>query len=167
MAALREIIEARLSGMDQLMEIMNGRIDQRQGIMVAELSHMSLLYAEKFSNVAVQFAERDKRMEQLSAADKTAIAAALQAQKEAASAQNESNVAANVKMETNFVKLIDQGSALVAEIRRNTETQINDLKSRMDKGEGRSKGAGELWGYLLGFSSILIALGALVVAVLK
>ena len=51
------------------------------------------------ANYFSQFAERDKRTEQLSLADKTAIAAALQAQKEAAGAQNESNTAAINKME--------------------------------------------------------------------
>jgi hypothetical protein len=60
------------------------------------------LHSERFSSIALQFEERDKRTEQLSVADKTAIAAALQAQKEAAGAQNESNTAAVAKIETNF-----------------------------------------------------------------
>lgn len=145
----RDVIDTRLSGMDKAIELLQKTTDKIPDLIKDEVIQLKDLHAEKFTSVeartkiqfdgiATQFMERDKRTEQLSLADKTAIAAALQAQKEAAGAQNESNAAANVKMETNFSKLIDQGQALLLEVRRNTEAQINDLKSRLDKGEGRS-----------------------------
>jgi len=82
--------------------------------------------------------DRDKRTEQLGLADKTAIAAALQAQKEAAGAQIEMSAAANAKMETTFSKQIEQTQALLQEVRRSTDSKIDDLKSRLDKGEGKT-----------------------------
>lgn len=176
---LREIVEQRLEGMDKAIELLQVSSAKLPQFVKDEVLQLRELHNEKFTSIgmqieiqfgaiATQFLERDKRTEQLSLADKTAIAAALQAQKEAAGAQNESNAAANVKMETNFAKLIDQGQALLLEMRRNTEAQINDLKSRLDKGEGASTGVREVksdsrdhLSLIIAGISMLIALGVL------
>lgn len=178
----RRVFETRLDGMDRAIELLQNATDRLPQLIKDEVSQLRELHQEKFLSVearteiqfggiATQFAERDKRTEQLSLADKTAIAAALQAQKEAAGAQNESNAAANTKMESNFAKLIEQGSALVLEIRRNTDVQLNDLKSRLDKGEGgsvaskaTSKDSRDNMSLIIAAVAVLIAVG---VAVLK
>lgn len=116
---------------------------------------------EKFRSIETQFTERDKRIEQLSIADKTAIAAALQAQKEAASATNESNAAAISKSEIGFTKQIDQIYTLVASMAKSSDDKINDLKSRLDRGEGHTRGLNDGWGYLVGAIGIVIALIAM------
>ena len=172
-------VDSRLSGMDKAISLLQSLADRQPTTSEVAMQVRALRdhHDEKFSSqgeqlriqfsgIAVQFAERDKRTEQLSLADKTAIAAALQAQKEAAGAQNESNAAANAKMETNFAKLIDQGQSLLMEVRRNTEAQINDLKSRLDKGEGRVTGTVDVrkdhrndMGLLVSIAAVLIALG--------
>lgn len=105
---------------------------------------------EKFRSIETQFTERDKRTEQLSLADKTAIAAALQAQKEAAGATNESNAAAIAKSELGFTKQIDQIYTLIATMAKSSDDKINDLKSRLDRGEGHSGGLRDGWGYIVG-----------------
>jgi hypothetical protein len=176
--ATREVLETRLAGMDKAIKLLQDSTDRMPQQMKDEVLQLRELHQEKFNSferqsqiqfggVQTQFAERDKRTEQLSLADKTAIAAALQAQKEAAGAQNESNAAANVKMETNFSKLIDQGQALLLEVRRNTEAQINDLKSARDRGEGRAKGLGDGWGAILGSAGLLLGIGMMAIALLK
>src|ERR1700685_2775837 len=83
-------------------------IDKVPGLARIEVAKLQELHEEKFASIATQFAERDKRTEQLSLADKTAIAAALQAQKEAAGAQNEANAAAIAKSEAGVTKQIAQ-----------------------------------------------------------
>lgn len=142
-------IKARLDGNDAavtLLRTMTDKVPQQINDVAAKLQ---ALHDEKFRSieeqsrikfegVQIQFSERDKRTEQLSLADKTAIAAALQAQKEAAGATNESNSVALLKMETNFAKLIDQGQTLLQSVVRNTDEKINDLKSRLDRGEGKT-----------------------------
>jgi Mg2+ and Co2+ transporter CorA len=87
--------------------------------------------------------ERDKRTEQLSLADKTAIAAALQAQKEAAGATNDSIIAVITKMDASFTKLFDQMTNLLSAMQKNTDEKIGDIKqqmsqisSRIDRREG-------------------------------
>jgi len=159
-AALREVLDAKIDGnaalvkgqfeaADKAIKLLEKWRDDLPGIMRSEVGHLRDLLEQKidklgdvtdqqFRGVQTQFVERDKRTEQLSIADKTAIAAALQAQKEAAGATNESNSVALAKMENNFAKLIEQTQNLLQAVSRNTDDKINDVKSRLDKGEGRS-----------------------------
>lgn len=147
--ATREVLETRLAGMDKAIELLQRTTDKLPEQIRNEVKQLEFLHGERFNSINSQinthllgidkqFAERDKRTEQLSLADKTAIAAALQAQKEAAGAQNDSNSTANIKMEANFAKLIEQTQTLLQEVRRNTDDKINDVKSRLDKGEGHT-----------------------------
>jgi hypothetical protein len=156
--ALRELVSTRLDAMDKAVQLLQATVDrqptpsvlqertvalekvveQKFQTIEKQLASAAEIEAEKFEGVARQFIERDERTEQLSIADKTAIAAALQAQKEAAGATNESNSVALTKMEGNFTKLIDQGQALIASVVKNTDEKINDLKSRLDRGEGKT-----------------------------
>jgi hypothetical protein len=91
---------------------------------------------EKFASVNRQFIERDVRTEQAAIATKIAVDAALQAQKEAAGAQNESNAAAITKSEAATVKQIDGIMALLNSNMTATNDKIADLKGRLDRGEG-------------------------------
>ena len=76
-ANLKELLETRLNGNDA------ARVAQHD-LIKAEIGILSNVTEQRFAGIETQFSERDKRTEQLSMADKTAIAAALQAQKEAA-----------------------------------------------------------------------------------
>jgi hypothetical protein len=142
-AHLRDLVEEKIDG--RIGERISGRIE----ILDQKISRLAEVTNERFDGVEKQFTERDKRGEQLSLSDKTAVNAALAAQEKQAIAQQESNNAAGQKMENNFTKLIQQQTELLQEVRRNTDTQITemrrsndgqigDLKSRLDKGEGRS-----------------------------
>lgn len=173
----RDVIETRLSGMDKAIELLQTLTNKMPQYIKDEVSHLEKLHQEKFASiltnietrfdgVGTQFVERDKRVEQLSLADKTAINAALAAQEKQAIAQNESNSAANTKMEGNFAKLIEQGQEFLLEYRRNTEAQINDLKSRLDKGEGTTRGADRATDRTASIIGLAIAASVAVVAVL-
>jgi hypothetical protein len=155
-ASASDVIGTRLGGMDKAIELLQKATDKMPEFVRDQVGQLRDLHNEVFRSVAAsfeerdkrvqqafasidtQFAERDKRTEQLSLADKTAIAAALQAQKEAAGATNEANGAALAKMENNFTKLIEQGQSLVQSVSRNLEDKINDQKSRLDRGEGKT-----------------------------
>jgi hypothetical protein len=93
-------------------------------------------FNEKFKAIDQQFIERDKRTDQLTLASSTAIAAALQAQKEAAGEAQKSSAAAIAKAETATSESIKQLQALFQTSIGGLTTQILDLKSRLDKGEG-------------------------------
>ena len=120
---------------------------------------------EKFRGIAVQFTERDERAAQLvvqqkDAADKLAkasadnIAAALLAQKDTADKSEKSIL----------ISLAEQKTLLQADIGALNGT-INDLKSRIDRGEGQSKGTSDVWGYIVGVGGLILALVALMFSV--
>jgi hypothetical protein len=155
---LKELIEGRIGANDKAIELVQASTnkfrddhvkliedagDALHSLILVEIEKLAQVTSVKFDSIATQFTERDKRTEQLSLADKTAIAAALQAQKEAAGATNESNSVALAKMENNFTKLIDQGQTLLQSVQKNMDDKISDLKSRIDSGEGQNKGKTE------------------------
>lgn len=177
-ALSREIIETRLVGNDKAIELLQQTTNKIPDLIKDEVTQLKELHAEKFTSfsaqqeiqfdgIATQFAERDKRTEQLSIADKTAIAAALQAQKEAAAAQNESNATANNKMELNFAKLIEAQQLAQQAMQKNMDDKFNDLKGRQDRGEGSSSGVGNMVGYIFGGVSLAALLVTVVIVVLK
>jgi hypothetical protein len=184
-AGLRDILETRLEAMDKAIELVG--ISAKDGPKLTHelVANLQELHEEKFASIATQFTERDKRTEQLSIADKTAIAAALQAQKEAAGAQNESNTTASNKMEANFAAQISTISTLIAAQGKSaddknegiktlymaqskaTDDKLSALEKRLDLNDGRTKGAGDVWGYVIAIIMAIIAAGALSVMLVK
>lgn len=143
-ANLKELQETRQSAMGD-------RLQALHELIVAKIEVLANVTTQQFISINDKFAEKDK-----------AVSVGLSAQKEAAAAQQDSNTAATLKMEDNFTKLLDQGRDLLSEVRRNTDIQIGDIKSRLDKGEGQSKGAGDTWGWIFGAMGLLTAFGALI-----
>lgn len=162
---LENAVNTRFEGMDKAIDLLQKFADKSPTTAVLEqqIAALTALVEEKFGGVEKQFAERDKRTEQLSLADKTAIAAALQAQKEAAGAQAESNSAATAKQELAFTKLLEQIQQTQNATNKSTDDKINTLTGRLDRGEGHSKGLGDGWGYIVAVAGVLIALAALYV----
>ena len=159
-ANLKELIETRFAANDDSRDALHDLI-------LAKIEVLESVTAQRFASIETQFSERDKRTEQLSLADKTAIAAALQAQKEAAGAQNESNAASVTKQEAAFTKLLDQNQTLFHTAMSALTTQLNDVKSRLDKGEGKSSGIGSIGAVAVGVAfiiSTLVSVAALILA---
>ena len=170
---LKEFLNSRIDNVVKDIAFLQVEVDRRPVAMQEAISQLTTLQDVKLNSLAsqmdtrflgvqTQFSERDKHVDKMDVADKTAIAAALMAQKELQGAYNDMNVNAAVKMESNFSKLIDQGNALMVEMRRNTEVQIADIKSRLDKGEGHSKGLGDGWGYIVGAIGALMGVAGFV-----
>lgn len=109
----------------------------------AKLKTLTETTAEKFRGIEIQFALRDTAAEKLAAADQKAISAALQAQKEDAAARNESNAAAIAKSEAGFTKQIDGIGILINTMTRSFDDKLTDLKSRLDRGDGRTVGTSD------------------------
>ena len=86
-----------------------------------------------------------------------ALIAALAAAKEAVGAQNTSNSISIAKSDNSTVEALKQLQIIFQTNIAAATTQINDLKSRLDKGEGRSTGFGEGWGWLAGLVGMSIA----------
>ena len=146
LGALREVIEARLNGMDMANKLL---ADQASGVpkdIDKQIRHLTDLFSERMEgfkaetvslgrSIQLQFDERDIRSRASEDAAKIAVNAALQAQKEAAAAQNDSNAAAITKSEGATVKQIDGILALLASNTAAITDKIAAIVSRLDRGE--------------------------------
>jgi len=151
-SALREILQARLDGMDRATVVLSETVNRTPTIIQTEISHVRELMneklakidgeaAEKFRSIEQQFAERDVRTEQSATASASALAAALQAAKEAVFEQAQAAAKAAEKTELSFTKQIDAIGLQIKTVSDGFGDRIGELKERIDRGEGNSAGA--------------------------
>jgi cation transport regulator ChaB len=164
---LREILEARLIGMDKALILLQAAVDRSPSI--AEIYSE---FKEKFNSVQTQFKERDTRSEQSSKDSKVAVDAALQAAKEAVNEQNKSNTTAIGKSEAATTKQIDQIMELIRTMVSSFDSKISDLKERINlvqipvnRAEGHAQGVQGVWGYIFGAIGAAIGIAALILKV--
>lgn len=170
-AASREIIETRLDAMDTATELNKQATDKIPGMIDDKTCQLRKLFDEKFGTVMekfrsieTQFKERDTRTEQSSKDSKVAVDAALQAAKEAVGEQNKSNALAIAKSETAFTKQLDQIGTLITTTNKALDEKINDLKGRLDRGEGQKAQAVENKGQANWLIGVVLAVVAIIVA---
>ena len=118
--------------------------ERLQSDIATAIVNLNSLVVEKFKGVENQFTERDVRGEQEKKSSKEALDAALLAQKESVSQQNDANTTAAQKSETSFTKQIDQIGTLIATLEKSLTDRITELKERIDRGEGVDKGTGDV-----------------------
>jgi Fe2+ transport system protein B len=158
LAATREVIEARIDGMDKAIVLFQTAIDKIFPLQVdSAIRQLRELHEEKFRSIAIQFAERDTRTEQTSKDSKVAVDAALQAAKEAVGEQNKSNALAIAKSEAAFTKQIDQIGTIIDTLAKGLDGKIDDIKTRLQAIESYKKGTNDVWAYLISGISLIIA----------
>ena len=140
---LREVLEARFDGNDKIIGMIKQQHDKAGEDSAIAVVSLRTHHEEKFKSVQTQFSERDTRTEQAAAAVKIAIDAALSAQKEAVLEQNKSSALAIAKSETATTKQIDQIGITIQNTTSNLNDKIDDVKSRMNVIDGRTKGGQE------------------------
>jgi hypothetical protein len=161
-AALKELVTTRLDAMDKAMSIFSENLTRAPTEVDKQIGHLkSLMEAtfratdEKFNSIQTQFLERDVRVEQTARDTKVAVDAALSAQKEQAKQQNESFGLSIAKSETATVKQIDQQSTLIQSTTSGLSLQINDIKDRLTRIEGKGAGMQSSWAIVVGAIGIL------------
>jgi len=152
LAALKEIVETRLDGMDRALELFNEQASRVPSEVDKQVTHLRELVferieggtkveAERFQGVYNRFAERDVRVEQTARDTKVAVDAALAAQKEMGNKQTESFAQSIAKSEAATSKQIDQLGQLLTTTNLSTDGKIADIKERLTRLEGEDKGA--------------------------
>ncbi len=167
----KDVINGRLDAVDRATALLHENTSRFPTILDKELANLNSLFDEKlngiltrFDGIAVQFRERDIRTDQDKIAASTAVNAALQAQKEAAGAQNESNAAAITKSENSFTKEIDGLKALIATTKDSINSQIQNLTGRMDRGEGGSQGVRQSNATMISIAAVGISVLSIIAA---
>jgi hypothetical protein len=168
--ALKELFEIRIEATEKVINAqqaawvtressLSGAAHSQRELLMAEIEKSRAVTNEVFQRIDVQFIERDKRTEQLALASSTAIAAALQAAKEAVGAQNNSNSIAIAKSESSTLESLRQLRELFLSENKATNDKVDDLKTRLDKGEGgsagRMQGLSSVGGMLVGGAVII------------
>ena len=149
--ALRDTFETRLNGMDKATALLGDNVSRVPTDTDKQIMHLRALHDEKFNAVTSareamslgiqkQFDERDIRSAASEDAAKVAVNAALQAQKEAAAAQNSSNTAAIAKSEVATTKQIDSILALLASNNSALNDKMAAVNQRLDRGDGLHTG---------------------------
>jgi hypothetical protein len=137
---LREIIETRLNAIDKATTIFQDNLTRMPTEVDKQIAHLKELHEEKFRAIQTQFSERDTRVEETARSTKIAVDAALSAAKEAVVAQNLASAAAIAKSEMATSKQIDGIQALIASNNKAQDEKIDDIKGRLDRGEGQTQG---------------------------
>jgi hypothetical protein len=138
--ALRELLGARIDGMDMATELLavNVRavptdIDKAaralREILQGEIKNVQDVAIEKFLAIDGTFSS-----------NALALTAALAAQKEAAAEQNKSNTLAITKSEVATKEKIDSNALQTATSLKSLADRLDDLKERVDRGEGQEHG---------------------------
>jgi hypothetical protein len=185
-AALRELIDAKLLGFEKRMKDVDAdlsfrdarnvkRLDEVPGQIHGQLDQLQALMLEKFKGVDQQFQGRD-----------TALAAALLAQKTSVDEQNKANAASSAKSEGATTKQIDGIQAIILANIKNTDDKIDavkilvstqakalddkivdlrsaisDVRSQNVANSSRSSGQTDIIGYIVGGLGLLFAFAAL------
>lgn len=158
--SLKELFDTRFGATEHSIDLIRVRIETVITIIDEKIEHLKALTDEKFNGIGTRFAEARYLTEQTSRNDKIALDAALQAQKEDVSKQNDSNNASIFKSEVLFTKQID-----------GLNDKIDDIKSRFIAGDsnmkGKTEGIGMIGAVAVGASFIissLVSVAALIVA---
>ena len=178
-------ITTRLDGMDKAADILHADLVRVPTLLDRETKALRELLETKISagaavtqeqlrRVEVLIEEGEKRNQQLKAGDALALAAALQAAKEAVAEQNRSNTLAISKSETAVGESIRQLQVNFETANKATNEKVDDLKGRLDRGEGdvvnERRGVRERrldMGTVIAAIAVVIAIGAAVIQLHK
>lgn len=129
------------SAIKDVRELLAQELKTEVAILRGELDRMLAETTATFATVNLRFVEWEKRSRDLDEARALALAAALQAAKEAVTEQNRSNNTAIAKSEASFSEQIKQMQTTSEAANRATNEKIDDIKSRLDRGEAGIAGA--------------------------
>jgi hypothetical protein len=166
-SSLREVIETRLNGMDKAIELLQVTSDRAPTAVDAKINNLKELHGEKFLGVQRQFDERDIRANQTILDSKAAVAAALQAAKEAVGLQTEASDRAIAKSEAATTEQMKQLGVQIQTETRALNEKNDDVKDRLTRIEGRGSGYSTSWAVGMGVLVALISIAGLLIALLR
>lgn len=136
-------VQATISGMVEAVKLLQIITDRRPEEIAAAVAHLDSLMTERLQTMGQRFATVDEQFRgiasQFSGRD-TAVAAALQAQKEAAGEQNKSNTLSIDKSEKGTLELIAQQRVLQTTNYNTVNDKLVAIDSRLTRFEGLGLG---------------------------
>jgi len=160
-------LEARLRGLESLVDFLRSAVDKMPATVADNINQLNSLQREKFNTVETRLETGEKYRIEQKKDTKDAVDAALAAAKEAVKEQTSASERAIAKSETNTTKQIDQIGVLISTQNKAVDEKINDIKERLDRGEGHSTGVADGWGLLVGIVMAIAAVATVVVVLVK
>jgi hypothetical protein len=173
-SALREILQARLDGMDRAAVVLSETVNRTPTAIQTAISHLKELHDERFrstslesderfKSVALQFKERDERSSQLAKTQDEALKAALQSAEKLNEAQGSANKEANVKTEITFAQQL-----------KAVTDKIEVINGRLDRGDGTASGREDFrterrldLGQVIAVVAVIVAITSVMILVFK
>jgi hypothetical protein len=160
---LKENIDTRLTSMDRAVTKFNEDFTRVPTSLDKAITQLQALLAERFNGVQIQFdgvqkqfSERDVRVNQAATTAKTAVDAALSAQKEAANDQNKSLILSINKSEQSTASQLEQQRVVLIAVEKTLSDKIGDVADRLNRWEGSGQGKAEVSAPLWAMASAIL-----------
>ena len=181
---LRDLIDLQFVAVEGNLKLVQIAIDRIPIETDRRVSSLKDVLLEKFFTIESRFAERDMRMTLMDVTAKTAVDAALLAQRETAAAQNAANSASISKSELVTAKQIDGLFALLTAnsksadeknaalqllltaMSKSFDDKIEDVVGRLNRAEGSNKGSSAMILMIVTVISVVVAAGSFVINVM-
>ena len=131
-------------------------------LMQTEITGLRSNIDEQFKSVSTQFMLIERQRVEQKADTEKAVQAALSAAKEAVKEQTAASDRSITKSETAMTEQLKQLNVTFTTAIGGVNDKHEDLKSRVDRGEGATTGYAAMYSALLGGGGLLIGLGAVV-----
>lgn len=148
---LRELLEGRIDGMDRATRLLASNVEKIPSDVDRAVDNLREFIMGQITNSLAETRRvGEVALEKFTAIDGTfgsnalALTAALAAQKEAAAEQNKSNTLAITKSEVATKEKIDSNAAQTQTSITSLADRVDDLKGRMDRGEGTIRGSAQM-----------------------
>jgi hypothetical protein len=160
---LKENMETRFDAMDKAVTKVNEDFTRVPTSLDKAIDQLKEWISERFNGVKIQFegiekqfAERDVRVNQASTTAKTAVDAALSAQKEAASDQNKSLILSINKSEQSTASQLEQQRVVLIAVEKTLSDKIGVISNRLNLWEGAGLGKHEISAPLWAMASAIL-----------
>jgi len=183
--AIEKAVELSHQDSVRVPTLVDRAVSNLQTLMESKIANAQEVVGGRVDKLEIQFQER-------TAAGSTAVAAALQAAKEAVGQQQLASASsvekaqaqsgeALAQLRASFVQTTNAQEAQLSDVKSrldrldgpllqtqgslsSIEAQLTDVKSRLDKAEGSGSGVGSVFGWIVGAGGVLVALATLVLS---
>jgi hypothetical protein len=146
-------------------EALNREIAALRDLLYGEIRHRGQLTDEQFRSVDVKFDAIEQRTAEQKTDTKEAVSAALAAAKDAVALQTQASERSQSKSEAAITKQIDAIYVILDRQSQAMNEKIEDLKTRLDRIEGKTQGTQLSMGLVFGAVGALAAIVTIVVVV--